>query len=162
MTLVLFRTRRLTPSFSLAHSSRRRVRKSTSVTQEESPMWQQLGSPTHDSQILLRHCFLLTSKIHLWHGSQHLPEHFNKGAHAVVTNCNSRLRYRFALGKHFKRGEQPCLLSPTAKRHTCLSGKRIILGVRPASRRMSTKVRIFIEHLEKTFVLCSQFNPRPS
>ena len=37
-----------------------------------------------------------------------------------------------------------------------------ILAVRPASRRMSTKVRIFIEHLEKTFVLCSQFNPRPS
>jgi DNA-binding transcriptional LysR family regulator len=37
-----------------------------------------------------------------------------------------------------------------------------ILAVRPASRRMSTKVRIFIEHLEKTFVLCSQFNPRPA
>jgi len=36
-----------------------------------------------------------------------------------------------------------------------------ILAVRPASRRMSTKVRIFIEHLEKTFALCSQFNPRP-
>jgi DNA-binding transcriptional LysR family regulator len=37
-----------------------------------------------------------------------------------------------------------------------------ILAVRPASRRVSTKVRIFIEHLEKTFVLCSQFNPRLS
>jgi DNA-binding transcriptional LysR family regulator len=37
-----------------------------------------------------------------------------------------------------------------------------IFAVRPASRRMSTKVRIFIEHLEKTFALCSQFNPRPS
>ena len=37
-----------------------------------------------------------------------------------------------------------------------------ILAVRPASRRLSTKVRIFIEHLEKTFALCSQFNPRPS
>src|SRR6202046_4397741 len=35
-----------------------------------------------------------------------------------------------------------------------------ILAVRPASRRLSTKVRIFIEHLEKTFALCSQFNPR--
>ena len=34
-----------------------------------------------------------------------------------------------------------------------------ILAVRPASRRMSTKVRIFIEHLQKTFALCSQFNP---
>jgi DNA-binding transcriptional LysR family regulator len=34
-----------------------------------------------------------------------------------------------------------------------------ILAVRPASRRMSAKVRIFIEHLEKTFALCSQFNP---
>jgi DNA-binding transcriptional LysR family regulator len=37
-----------------------------------------------------------------------------------------------------------------------------IFAVRPASRRMSTKVRVFIEHLEKTFALCSQFNPRPS
>ena len=37
-----------------------------------------------------------------------------------------------------------------------------ILAVRPASRRLSTKVRIFIDHLEKTFALCSQFNPRPS
>jgi DNA-binding transcriptional LysR family regulator len=37
-----------------------------------------------------------------------------------------------------------------------------ILAVRPASRRMSTKVRVFMEHLEKTFALCSQFNPRPS
>ena len=36
-----------------------------------------------------------------------------------------------------------------------------ILAVRPASRRVSTKVRVFIEHLEKTFALCSQFNPRP-
>src|ERR1700684_2721639 len=34
-----------------------------------------------------------------------------------------------------------------------------ILAIRPASRRLSTKVRIFIEHLEKTFALCSQFNP---
>ena len=37
-----------------------------------------------------------------------------------------------------------------------------ILAVRPASRRMSTKVRVLIEHLEKTFALCSQFNPRTS
>jgi DNA-binding transcriptional LysR family regulator len=37
-----------------------------------------------------------------------------------------------------------------------------ILAVRPASRRMSAKVRIFVEHLEKTFALCFQFNPRPS
>jgi LysR family transcriptional regulator for bpeEF and oprC len=36
-----------------------------------------------------------------------------------------------------------------------------ILAVRPAGRRISAKVRIFIEHLEKTFALCSQFNPRP-
>jgi LysR family transcriptional regulator for bpeEF and oprC len=34
-----------------------------------------------------------------------------------------------------------------------------VLAVRPASRRLSTKVKIFIEHLEKTFALCSQFNP---
>lgn len=38
----------------------------------------------------------------------------------------------------------------------------LILAVRPASRRMPSKVRVFIEHLEKTFALCSQFNPRPS
>ena len=37
-----------------------------------------------------------------------------------------------------------------------------ILAVRPASRRLSTKVRVFIEHLEKTFALCTQFNPRPN
>src|SRR3984957_11472367 len=37
-----------------------------------------------------------------------------------------------------------------------------VLAVRPASRRISTKVRVFIEHLEKTFALCSQFNPRSS
>lgn len=37
-----------------------------------------------------------------------------------------------------------------------------ILAVRPASRRMSAKVKVFIEHLEKTFALCSQFNPRPN
>jgi DNA-binding transcriptional LysR family regulator len=37
-----------------------------------------------------------------------------------------------------------------------------ILAVRPASRRTSAKVRIFIEHLEKTFAQCFQFNPRPS
>ena len=35
-----------------------------------------------------------------------------------------------------------------------------ILALRPASRRLSAKVRIFIEYLEKTFALCSQFNPR--
>jgi LysR family transcriptional regulator for bpeEF and oprC len=34
-----------------------------------------------------------------------------------------------------------------------------ILTVRPASRRLSAKVRVFIEYLEKTFALCSQFNP---
>jgi LysR family transcriptional regulator for bpeEF and oprC len=34
-----------------------------------------------------------------------------------------------------------------------------ILALRPASRRMPTRVRVFIEHLEKTFALCSQFNP---
>jgi hypothetical protein len=35
-----------------------------------------------------------------------------------------------------------------------------ILALRPANRRMSTKVRVFIEHLERIFALCSQFNPR--
>jgi LysR family transcriptional regulator for bpeEF and oprC len=37
-----------------------------------------------------------------------------------------------------------------------------ILAVRPASRRMSAKVRVFVKHLEKTFALCLQFNPRAS
>jgi LysR family transcriptional regulator for bpeEF and oprC len=37
-----------------------------------------------------------------------------------------------------------------------------IFAVRPASRRMSAKVRVFVEHLEKTFALCFQFNPRHS
>jgi DNA-binding transcriptional LysR family regulator len=36
-----------------------------------------------------------------------------------------------------------------------------ILAVRPASRKMSAKVRFFVEHLEKTFAVCLQFNPRP-
>jgi DNA-binding transcriptional LysR family regulator len=35
-----------------------------------------------------------------------------------------------------------------------------ILAARPASRKMSAKVRIFIEHLEKSFAPCFQFNPR--
>jgi LysR family transcriptional regulator for bpeEF and oprC len=35
-----------------------------------------------------------------------------------------------------------------------------ILAVRPASRRLSTKARIFIEQMERTFALCTQFNPR--
>ena len=37
-----------------------------------------------------------------------------------------------------------------------------ILAVRPASRRMSSKVPIFIEHTEKAFALCSQFNRDPA
>jgi DNA-binding transcriptional LysR family regulator len=37
-----------------------------------------------------------------------------------------------------------------------------ILAVRPASRRIPAKVRIFIQHLEKSFAQCFQFNPRPS
>jgi DNA-binding transcriptional LysR family regulator len=37
-----------------------------------------------------------------------------------------------------------------------------ILAVRPASRRLSAKVRIFTEHLERTFAACTQFNPRSS
>ena len=37
-----------------------------------------------------------------------------------------------------------------------------ILAVRPASRRLSAKVRIFTEHLEKALAPCTQFNPRPS
>jgi len=70
-----------------------------------------------------KHWFLLTSKVHLWRGSQHRPEHFNKGAHAIVADSKGHLGYRFVLGEHFKRSEQPCLLPPTAKRHTYLSGK---------------------------------------
>src|SRR5438105_1372149 len=73
--------------------------------------------------MLLGHRFLLASKVYLWRGSQHLSEHFNKSAHTVVTNCNSHIGDGFVLGEHFKRSEQPCLLPPTAKRHTYLSGK---------------------------------------
>jgi len=35
-----------------------------------------------------------------------------------------------------------------------------ISAVRPASRKMPARVRVFVEHLEKTFALCTQFNPR--
>jgi LysR family transcriptional regulator for bpeEF and oprC len=37
-----------------------------------------------------------------------------------------------------------------------------ILAVRPASRRLSAKVRIFTEHMERIFATCTQFNPRSS
>ena len=37
-----------------------------------------------------------------------------------------------------------------------------IFAVRPGTRRMSAKVRVFVEYMEKTFALCFQFNPRPS
>jgi DNA-binding transcriptional LysR family regulator len=37
-----------------------------------------------------------------------------------------------------------------------------ILAVRPAGRRISAKVRVFIQHLEETFAPCLQFNPRAS
>jgi LysR family transcriptional regulator for bpeEF and oprC len=37
-----------------------------------------------------------------------------------------------------------------------------IMAVRAGSRRMSARVRVFVEHLEKTFALCTQFNPRTS
>jgi DNA-binding transcriptional LysR family regulator len=37
-----------------------------------------------------------------------------------------------------------------------------IVAVRPPSRRLSTRVRLFIEQMKKTFALCSQFNPRPN
>lgn len=36
-----------------------------------------------------------------------------------------------------------------------------ISTVRPASRRVPARVRLLIEHLEKSFALCTQFNPRP-
>lgn len=34
-----------------------------------------------------------------------------------------------------------------------------ISAVRPASRRASTRVRVFMEHLEASFAVCTQFNP---
>jgi DNA-binding transcriptional LysR family regulator len=37
-----------------------------------------------------------------------------------------------------------------------------ISAVRPASRRAPARVRVLIEHLEETFALCTQFNPRPA
>jgi hypothetical protein len=41
-------------------------------------------------------------------------------------------------------------------------GGNKILAVRPASRRLSSKVRIFIEHLEKTFALCPSSTHDPA
>ena len=35
-----------------------------------------------------------------------------------------------------------------------------IFTVRPASRRAPARVRVLIDHLEETFALCTQFNPR--
>src|SRR6266478_5656708 len=64
------------------------------------------------------------SKVSLWCGSQHRPKHFNEGTYAVVTDCHSDLRDRFALCQHLKGSKQPRLLSPTAKRQADLSGKR--------------------------------------
>jgi LysR family transcriptional regulator for bpeEF and oprC len=37
-----------------------------------------------------------------------------------------------------------------------------ISAVRPASRRAPTRVRLLMEHLETTFAVCTQFNPRPA
>jgi DNA-binding transcriptional LysR family regulator len=36
-----------------------------------------------------------------------------------------------------------------------------ISAVRPASRRVTTRVRALMEHLETSFAACTQFNPRP-
>jgi DNA-binding transcriptional LysR family regulator len=36
-----------------------------------------------------------------------------------------------------------------------------ISAVRPASRRAPARVRVLMDHLEATFAVCSQFNPRP-
>lgn len=36
-----------------------------------------------------------------------------------------------------------------------------ISAVRPASRRVSARVRVLMEHLEASFAVCTQFNPRP-
>src|SRR5258706_698354 len=64
------------------------------------------------------------SKVSLWCGSKHRPKHFNEGTYTVVADCDSDLRDRFALCQHLKGSKQPRLLSPTAKRHACLSRKR--------------------------------------
>jgi LysR family transcriptional regulator for bpeEF and oprC len=37
-----------------------------------------------------------------------------------------------------------------------------ISAVRPASRRAPARVRLLMEHLEATFAVCTQFNPRPA
>jgi len=36
-----------------------------------------------------------------------------------------------------------------------------ISTVRPPGRRVSARVRVLVEHLEATFAVCTQFNPRP-
>jgi LysR family transcriptional regulator for bpeEF and oprC len=37
-----------------------------------------------------------------------------------------------------------------------------ISAVRPAGRRVPTRVRVLTEHLEASFAVCTQFNPRPA
>src|SRR5215471_2477267 len=73
------------------------------------------GFAARNFPFLLVSRFLPASKVCLWCGSQHCPEHFNEGTYAVVTDCNSDLRDRFPLCEQLKGSKQPRLLSPTAK-----------------------------------------------
>src|ERR1700758_1990860 len=64
------------------------------------------------------------AKVGLWRTPQHVAEHFNEGAHAIVTDTNRCLCHRIALCEEFKSRKQSRLLPPSAKRHAHLTRKR--------------------------------------
>ena len=67
--------------------------------------------------------FSLAAKVCVGCVAHHRTEHFNEGAHAVVTDGNRNIGNRFALCEHFKRGKKPHLLPPATEGDTCLGGE---------------------------------------
>src|SRR5260370_715740 len=72
-------------------------------------------------------------------------EHFNKSAHALITDRDCHVGYRFMLRKPFKRGKQSRLLPPTAKRHAHFRGKS-------AHKRTPSHARFFGPLIQRTLV----------
>jgi LysR family transcriptional regulator for bpeEF and oprC len=98
---------------------------------------------------------------------------FGQAARRVVPTGVSRTsdieQMRMGVLEHLGIAQAPAWLFAAELREgtvvrllTALERTVPILAVRHESGRLSTKVPIFIEHLEKTFALCSQFNPPPS
>ncbi len=107
------------------------------------------------------------------HGAPESPEDSGQDAKRVIPTGVFRTsdmeQMRMGVLEHLGIAQAPAWLFAAELREgtvirllTAFERAVPILAVRPAGRRLSTKVRIFIEHLEKTFVLCSQFNPRPT